>query len=404
VSGRIPVRAGTLVISVVFHGGAFALLAQWSFDRAEIALPPVTNDPVRAEWLPVVPIDVTVIASSHAPGPAIGSTGARAHREVTASPVETPPGVEALATDGAPNRLSMRGRRHDLTLSPDVAERIAAGGGSVENPTGEPRWAHDPKIQLRPDGGGRHQIRDVTATIDVAPDGTIDMKSKPHFSVKLNLPSAANLRAQRDRIKEELSAWVADPYAGARVGRRQDLPAHLQASPDACERWNDPMCFTAQDQAKVWAAQDRAVTSKVGSFLEISADLTGYLMSRHSGDAYASRKLKILDQTRDERVRIGTAYRADQLARSSELVRRNLVALWRATADPAERRAALFEIWDECGEGTDAAGSAGERARLMVIGWIRQHLPRRARGAYSDSEIDALNARRTSRQRFVPYD
>ena len=141
-----------------------------------------------------------------------------------------------------------------------------------------------------------------------------------------------------------------------------------------------------------------------GRQAQLRADITGYLMDKHAGDPYASRKQKILDQTRDERVRIGKVYRADQLARSPELVRRNLVALWRATADPAQRRAALFEIWDECGEGTDAAGVAGDRARVMVIGWIRKHLPQGAKTAYPATEIDALNARRTSRQRFVPYE
>jgi hypothetical protein len=406
------VHAGT-VISVVLHGAAFVLLAQWSFDAPETA-PPVTDDPVRVELVPVIPIEVRVV-ESQTPGPAIGSTGVREtihepnqHREAAAaSRVEASTGAVSAATDApdAPNPLAMRGRRHDLTLSPDVAERIAAGGGgSLEEPADEPRWAHDPKIQLRPSGNGRHKILDVTATIDVAPDGTVDLKSKPHFSAKLNLPTLSNIRAQRDRIKEELSAWVSDPYAGTRVGSRQDLPAHLQAVQGACERWDDKMCFTAQDQAKVWKAQDRALTSKVGSLVEINADITGWLMGRHAGDPYASRKQKILDQTRDERVRIGTAYRADQLARSSELVRKNLVALWRTTADPAQRRVALFEIWDECGEGTDATGSAGERARAVVIGWIRKQLRQGAKGAYTASEIDELNARRTSRQRFVPYE
>lgn len=409
-------RASTVAISVVVHGAAFAVLAPWTFHVETRTAP--TDDPARARVelvpivpvVPVVPIDVTVVDET--PGPsAVGSTTVRAqtrvrgeqHAAATAatSPVETAP----EATGASPNPLAMRGRRHDLTLSPATIERIAAAGDArLEEPERDPRWAHDPKIKLRPSGGGRHKILDVTATIDVAPDGTVDLKSKPHFSAKFNLPTAANLRAQRDAIKEQLSAWAADPYAGTRVGTRQDLPAHLQAVQGACERWNDPMCFTAQDQAKVWAAQDRAITSKVGSLVEINADITGYLMDRHAGDPYASRKQKILDQTRDERVRIGTAYRAEQLARSPELVRRNLTGMWRATADPAQRRAALFAIWDECGEGTDAAGTAGERARVMVIGWIRQHLPKGTSGAYTAAELDALNARRTSRQRFVPYE
>jgi hypothetical protein len=121
------------------------------------------------------------------------------------------------------------------------------------------------------------------------------------------------------------------------------------------------------------------------------------------GDPYASRKLKLLDDTRAERVESGGAYRAAQLERSAQLMARNLEALWRATADPAARREVLFELWDECAEGEGPAGAAGARARAMVIGWIGTHLPKGQPGAFSDEDIARLDARRSSKQHFAPY-
>jgi hypothetical protein len=121
------------------------------------------------------------------------------------------------------------------------------------------------------------------------------------------------------------------------------------------------------------------------------------------GDPYSSRKRKLLDDTRDERAEIGAAHRTAQLARSGELVQRNLDALWRTTADPAARRAALFALWDECAEGEGPAGQAGELARAMVIGWIRGRLPDGGPGAFTAGELARLDAARTSHRHFAPY-
>jgi hypothetical protein len=84
-------------------------------------------------------------------------------------------------------------------------------------------------------------------------------------------------------------------------------------------------------------------------------------------------------------------------------VQRNLETLWRTTTDPAQRRLALFALWDECDEGESSRGEAGERARTMVIGWIRAKLPEGSPDAFTADEIAKLDAARSSRQHFVPY-
>src|SRR5205085_8210368 len=100
----------------------------------------------------------------------------------------------------------------------------------------------------------------------------------------------------------------------------------------------------------------------------------------------------------EERAERGGVFRGEQLARSAEIMRKNLARLWAATADPAARRDALFTLWDECAEGEGSLGPAGQRARAEVIGWIRAYLPRGSAGGYSDAEVARLSARRSSQQ------
>jgi hypothetical protein len=102
-------------------------------------------------------------------------------------------------------------------------------------------------------------------------------------------------------------------------------------------------------------------------------------------DPYASRKRKLLDDTRAEREERGAAFRAEQAARSAELMQRNLEELWARVPDGAARKQALYELWNEC-----ADDEAGLRARAMVIGWIRARLPPGSGGAFTADELARL--------------
>jgi hypothetical protein len=142
--------------------------------------------------------------------------------------------------------------------------------------------------------------------------------------------------------------------------------------------------------------------------LNAEFDVTDAFMREQGMDPYGSEKLKLLDATREERVEIGKRYRTQQLARSAELARNNVLRLWSMTADVRARKQGLFELWDDCAEETTADGSAelaagGEAARRYVIGFIRSKLPPGSHDAFTPTEIAQLNGARRSRSRFAPY-
>jgi hypothetical protein len=286
--------------------------------------------------------------------------------------------------------MHMRGP--ELHLSDADADQI------LDHPLGPP-----PEVQrsgrLDNAPGGTAVIPDAVTVVTVEPDGTAHFHDKPNIDIHFHLPidldwfrrPDAKLIATKEELGKALRDWYADPEKIARGGHATDLPEHLKAEPGQCDEWGNKMCTPEP------MPPPQTVVS--GRF-----DLTAYLMRKLGvGDPFASRKRALLDVTLAERAERGGRFRGEQLERSAELVRRNLERLWAATADPAARREALFEIWDECSEGEGPLGEAGQRARAEVIGWIGAHLPRGSAGAYSDDELAALARRRTSKQPFEPY-
>jgi hypothetical protein len=422
------VRGFAIIGSAIAHGVVFAALARW---RPVLELPSCEVEP-GALGQPVEHVEIVLVApevASELPArggdvePAVldarrdveaiargGSDRARPVEErgsgLPARPVVgvaphhagRPEIASELPPSGPSGALAMRGPRRDLRLSRDALERIAGTGPPPPQPPSEPAAPSAHRAELTPTGGDRHEIRDRVAKVSVAPDGSVDMVDAPDATIRLGLPTPGRVGRGFARA---INAWTADPYRATRVGRMQDLPRHLTAAPGACEAWGDPMCVTAEDIAEQWRRQDEDVQD--GALVSGQLDLTAMLHRKLIGDPYASRKLALLDRTRDERIRIGTRYRTEQRDRSAELVRRNLEALWQTTRDPAARRAALFALWDECAEGDGPEGEAGARARAMVIGWIRARLPRGSADGYTDEELARLDARRTSRAHFAPY-
>jgi hypothetical protein len=129
----------------------------------------------------------------------------------------------------------------------------------------------------------------------------------------------------------------------------------------------------------------------------LSFDINDALMRREGIDPYASYKLKVLDETREERVAMGKQYRTQQLARSREIMNRNIARLVGSTTDTDALKLGLFELWDDCAEaGDDELVVAGRAAREQVIAYIRGHL------SYSADEVAQLNKRRRSHVPFAP--
>lgn len=308
-------------------------------------------------------------------------------------------GPEAPAPHSAPSHqpgsLYMHMRGPELHISDADADQIFA---HPEAPP--PMLPHNERLENAP--GGRGVIRDPVAIIDVEKDGYAHINATPdvdiHFHVPL--PSLHSIRYSEQAIHDfendlgqGLRAWYADPTKSMRKGPATELPEHLKAVPGQCDQYGALNCEPEPMPA-----------TPTGNIASGKMDLTAYLAKKLGvGDVYSTRKRKLLDSTIDERAQRGELYRSQQLKRAPELVRRNLVALWAATTDPAERREALFAMWDECAEGEGSLGEAGELARKEVIDWIVAYLPRGSAGAYSDADIARLSAHRTSKQAFDPY-
>ena len=357
----------------------------------------------------VVPIEI--VAAPTAGGEAIGVTVLTGEDEpialATASATGTPrargrasepEGVtdrwpaDAPATTGM---LAMRGLRHDLSVTPEIAAKLFANDKPYVPETTRPdRFKPNNRDQV---------LKDSVMTTTVHADGSVDFKDQKDFQIHFNLP-IPRLRVLKQIVKamgEGVDEWADDPYAErTRIGRTQDLSREMLAIPGACQTWGDPGC-KADQQDRVHTTEDGEALIK--PLIDGRADITSWLHRKYVGDPNASRKLAFLDSTRDERVRRGTKYRANQLEQSADIMRKNLEQLWRATSDAAERRDALFALWDECNEGEGERGEAGERARAMVIGWIGSHLPKGQPGAFTDEQIASYDARRSSRQHFAPY-
>lgn len=131
------------------------------------------------------------------------------------------------------------------------------------------------------------------------------------------------------------------------------------------------------------------------------------MMRDHVGDPYASRKLKLLDSTRNERAAIRAKHRDQQMDQVVMILQTNLEGAWAASHDASARKQALFDLWDEIAEPDpidDRAVLATRRAREEVVAFIRARLPQVGRDAYTADEIAVLNARKQSTVAFAPYE
>lgn len=332
-------------------------------------------------------LEVALVAPAAEPAPSVAPTTSTTPRLAIARHARTATGERPAVDDdrsktridsaaGGGASLRMRGLRHDLQIPATTAILAARPVEPVATPPADDR--------LRPRGSRGHVVLDRVTRMRVAPDGTVAFQDKRDFTVRLPIPislSRDDWEELHDKAKRHFQAWLADPYAAQR-------PVDYREVADACA---------------AGACDPGGDNDEGGGLIGGKADLTAALHRKFIGDPFASRKRALLDSTREVRAEIGANHRTQQLDRSAELVSRNLEALWRATPDAGARRAALFAMWDECEEGEGPAGQAGQRARAMIVGFIRARLPAGSQAAFSDREIAALDASRTSRQRFVPY-
>jgi hypothetical protein len=202
----------------------------------------------------------------------------------------------------------------------------------------------------------------------------------------------------QDRATLANPRWIANASPGDVFAQYQKLVADREAA-EAHELKHDGTGYKAEHRG-----YDAHVDS-TGSvtFKDKPGDATDWLMRTHGIDPYASDKLRMLDETREERYQIGKRTKHEQLMRSAQLALNNVDFLWAKTTDLAERKEGLFELWDECAEtGDDDLVEGGKQARLLILGVIRSRLTGSA--SYTRDELAALNERKRSHAVFAPYE
>jgi hypothetical protein len=137
-------------------------------------------------------------------------------------------------------------------------------------------------------------------------------------------------------------------------------------------------------------------------------------------ELYIQEKRRLLEETFELRLQLAIGHARDKVDRRLKSLYRELLEQWQDEGESAaDRRAALFQRWDECEEGLpvalpgfsgaasseldDLRRSAGEQARDTIERFIQRQLPAGSPQAYTDEELRHLNAKRRSRARFAPY-
>lgn len=134
-------------------------------------------------------------------------------------------------------------------------------------------------------------------------------------------------------------------------------------------------------------------------------DLTDWAMRRMGEDPYRYEKALFLEQTRELREHMAEEERTELLREALHDLPEYLAKIWSTRRwTPAERRRILFQLWDDCAEaGRDDVVRAAAQARATIVEFVRELLPRGSADAYTDAELEELNASRGSSARFEPY-
>lgn len=161
--------------------------------------------------------------------------------------------------------------------------------------------------------------------------------------------------------------------------------------PDGRVQFNDNPNFNFA----LRGAERGADTAQVATF-----DITEAIMRSRGQDPLSAERRWFLEQTEEMRDRLAAEAQRDGATREARRMNGRLRRLWNdPNKTPAERRRAIFELWESC----DPTGAEGRAAREAIETFVRNELPASESNAYTRQEIEAMNAHRPANDRFNPY-
>lgn len=136
-----------------------------------------------------------------------------------------------------------------------------------------------------------------------------------------------------------------------------------------------------------------------------SFDLTDAVMRAMGDDPYGYEKKRIMERTRETRAGMAVAERGELLNEALRKLPGYLRRIWgHPTWTVAQKRRALFALWDEVAEeGPPEVLRAGEAVRAIIVRFIGETLPEGSADGFTGEELEKMNRARKSRRPFQPY-
>lgn len=334
-----------------------------------------------------------------------------------------------------------------VTIDIEVPESVATIPASAEAPTGIPALAEaaargkdSRQVSKRSspgaaEGAAQAAFVQTPSTAGAATGGADSSNSEVNRLATFE-PAHPNLNGPMrfPAPEEKPRAFLASPTTKKGIPPREELPKVIHGSgnvtasvaEDGSIRFHSPGVIGAnklplytfgdgiEDGSNHFSdpggiAKRRSPFSAFGEGVRVGVsghlDVTDLAMKLAGQDPYSSSKRAIADETREQRFCMGKRFQDQQkrqdLFTLSTRVRR-LVA--RVDLSAAERRGLVFAIWDECSEESDSTTDYSAMARATILSIVREAFPAGSDRAYQPAELLALNERRSSRQRFAPYD
>ena len=399
----LPLAVG---ISAVVHAAVVALLATRSAaaTRPAASPPPALIEVVTVDPAPEPePLAVQLLAPAVEPPapepPSVAPVAPRSAAATRADPARRRDIVDAArsqtavapgrSTDAAPEPPKQPGL---LAMRRGEQPRLALPAGRWDDLDRAPRGTAPERVatsgELREAGGGTYTSKQGVFDATVHADGTVELHDARNLNVHIALPT-------RRSLGRALASWYESDKGPTGQEGDTSMGKQIQVTAGSSVKVPDP----TESQPK-----DREPTVII-PVLAGGFDVTDWLMRNHKQDPYDRRKLNFLDTTRAERVEIGKHHRTERLAMTPQIVLRSLEAVWGAGAGIAERKHALFELWDDCLEAGDPeVVEAAAAARRMIVGFIRARLPAGSHDAFTAAEIAALARTQHSHAVFQPYE
>lgn len=145
-----------------------------------------------------------------------------------------------------------------------------------------------------------------------------------------------------------------------------------------------------------------------------------WILAAQKKETAATDKRELLERTSELRVALAVSWNVELLKHRFVALEAELLDIW---SDQRRTRVArkelLFQLWDDCDETfaldpgdipmqalgiIDAArADTAVRARRLIEAFLRRHAPGGSPSMFTAQELDDMNRRRTSRERFDPY-